>query len=111
MWQPRLAARSWAARRVRSETLESREGRSKERPFCFRNSEPGASVLRRRIAPVLVRSLTVVVILVAASVQAAPRRVVFVDNRAEAGGIGSVSRPFATIDEAIAGARDFDVMH
>src|SRR5688500_13357506 len=62
-------------------------------------------------APVLIRSIALLTILAAASAQAAPLRVVFVDNRAQAGGIGTAGRPFATIDEAIAGARDFEVMH
>jgi hypothetical protein len=59
----------------------------------------------------LARSLTLLVTLAAASVQAAPLRVVFVDNRAEAGGIGTAGRPFSTLDEAIAKARDFEVLH
>ena len=44
------------------------------------------------------------------SAQAAGRRVVFVDNRVPPGGAGGIHQPFATIDQAMRSAGDFDVI-
>jgi hypothetical protein len=46
----------------------------------------------------LLRSITILMAFAAASVHGAPQRVVFVDNRAPAGGAGTLEHPFATIN-------------
>jgi Right handed beta helix region len=57
------------------------------------------------------RSLALLIVfMLAASAQAAGRRVVFVDNRVPPGGAGSNRQPFASLAEAMRFANDFDVV-
>src|SRR5437016_5553432 len=58
-----------------------------------------------------IRSLALLIALLsAASARAAPRRVIFVDNRVPPGGAGSALQPFATLATAMGAAREFDVI-
>src|SRR5205085_10578990 len=77
----------------------------------LRNSELSAPVLRRRNAALPNRSLALLIALCAASVHAATERVVFVDNRAEPGGVGTVERPFTSIGNAMRVSHEFDVIY